>query len=121
VNPLLAPGSPPAVARRTHSRPQPARLALPAELTATAIDRLRDELYRHVRHSTANIILDGRDVRQISAAGVGVLIAAALLARTRGTSVCIARPSDDLRRALRGYAGAGLILEQPSRAARTAG
>jgi anti-anti-sigma regulatory factor len=115
VNPLPASGSAPAVAERAEgrTRPQPERLVLPAELTATAIDRLRDELYRHVRHSAAHIVLDGRDVRQVSAAGIGVLVAAALLAQAKGTSVRIARPSDDLRQALRGYAGTGLILDQP--------
>ena len=86
---------------------------LPAELSGTAIDRLRDELYRHVRSNPAPVVLDGRGVRHVSPAGIGVLVAAALLAQASGTSLRISRPSESLRQAVRGYAGAGLILDQP--------
>jgi anti-anti-sigma regulatory factor len=113
VNQAPAPSSPPSTASRAPEHRRAARLLLPAELSATAIDRLRDELYQHVRRSPVPVVLDGRAVRHISPAGIGVLVAAALLAQANGTSVRIDQPSESLRQAVRGYAGAGLILDQP--------
>ena len=104
---------PPGVAGRLPGRRRAARPVLPAELTGTAIDRLRDQLYQHVRGNSAPVVLDGRAVRHIFPAGIGVLVAAALLAQASGTSVRIDQPSESLRQALSGYAGAGLILDQP--------
>ena len=89
----------PAVTRRPSSQ-APVVVALSPTPCDDGIESLRDGLYDLLLDKNSHIILDAADVRSISAAGVGVLIAAALIAQKTGATLQIANPSSTVRHLL---------------------
>jgi anti-anti-sigma factor len=86
-------------------------LALPGMVCADAIETLRDNLYDLLRKPGTHVILDASEVEAISAAGIGVLIAAALLAQQTGSTLQITGPSTALCRVLARHEHVAEILD----------
>jgi anti-anti-sigma factor len=80
-------------------------MRLAPHLTDRCVDELRDDLYAAIRRHRW-VTLEGRDVAVVSAAAIGVLVAAALLAQQLDGGVVLDAPSSALRTALSGYRGA---------------
>lgn len=86
-------------------------ITLPRSLNDEAADTLRDNVYEAIRAAENHVALDGANVEDISPAGVGVLVAAALLAQSAGSSLQIQRPSSPLRRLLARHQHVAEILD----------
>lgn len=89
-------------------------VALPRQLHAHQVEKLRDRLYKPLRDPSNHLVLDGANVEHITPAGICVLVAAALLAQQTGATIHLTRPSPALHRELRRYRHiAGLLAEPP--------
>ena len=70
-------------------------ILLPAALVDDEVDQLRPHLFDHIRAArTPVVVLDAHAVELISSSGLGLLAAAALLARESGGRLEIHRPSE---------------------------
>lgn len=96
--------APPLPAAAPIDAASPTVVVLNAELGERDAEALRDELYAAVRQS-GWVLVEARDVAVVSAAVVGVLIAAALLAHQLGGGIILEQPSEALRAALRRFSG----------------
>lgn len=78
-----------------------AAVILPIALMGEEVDRLRPTLLRTVREATTPVVtLDAHHVELISSSGLGLLVAAALLARDQGKRLEVRRASDLFRRSI---------------------
>lgn len=78
-----------------------ASLVLPEHLGGDVLAALRMRLLTAARSEpVVQLVLDGSDVRLVSAAGLGVLVAAGMLMRERGSRLVVMYPSEELRRAI---------------------
>jgi anti-anti-sigma factor len=76
------------------SDPQLVTIVLPSRLDGAELETLRPTLLAAVRRPTdAVVVLDGRHVELISSAGLGVLVAAAMIGAETGVRLDIAEPS----------------------------
>ncbi len=72
-------------------------LALPALFADDGVDDVRAELIPRAWICRGHdVVVDGGDVRVVSTAGLGVLVAAALLAQMQGGSLVVQRVSTQL-------------------------
>jgi anti-anti-sigma factor len=99
------------VTRRKRNRAtlSPVTITLPANLAEAEVDRVRPELMRAVRLAESVVVLDAARVELISSAGLGMLVAAALIGAERGIRLQVARPSALFRQSL-GLTGLGRHL-----------
>lgn len=107
----MPPAARSAVSLRTVAVNSPAILTLPRLLGDDAVDTLRDRIYDLLIEPGTRLSLDASRVEDISPAGVGVLIAAALLAQRTRSTLQIAEPSDTLRRILARHQHVAEILD----------
>jgi anti-anti-sigma factor len=76
-------------------------VVLPVALMGAEVDRLRPTLLRTVREATPPVVtLDAQHVELISSSGLGLLVAAALLARDQGKQLEVRRASELFRRSI---------------------
>jgi anti-anti-sigma factor len=75
-------------------------ITLPALLDGAEVERLRPDLMRAVRQAQTAVVLDASAVELISSAGLGMLVAAALIGAERGVRIEVARPSPLFRQSL---------------------
>ena len=68
-------------------------ITLPAQLDGAEVERLRPDLMRAVRSAHATVVLDAAAVELISSAGLGMLVAAALIGAEQGVRLVVTRPS----------------------------
>jgi anti-anti-sigma regulatory factor len=87
---------------------------LAPSLCTDTVETLRDHLYDLLREPGRHVVLDGSELEDISAAGVGVLIAAGLVAQQTGATLQIANPSPVLRRTLVRHQHVAKILNTAS-------
>jgi anti-anti-sigma factor len=74
-------------------------VVLPHVLDGPVLDVVRDRLFAEVRRSD-RVRVDAQAVEQISGAGLGVLVAATLEARERGTRIELVAASELFRRSI---------------------
>jgi anti-anti-sigma factor len=75
-------------------------ITLPRLLDGEEAERLRPTLLRAVRSADAVVVLDAANVQLISSAGLGMLVAAALIGAESGVRIEVARPSELFRQSL---------------------
>ena len=76
-------------------------IVLPVCLDGPQVDALRPEILNAVRHTLSPVIvLDAADVELISSAGLGLLVAAALIGAERGIRLEVGAASPLFRRSL---------------------
>jgi anti-anti-sigma factor len=75
-------------------------ITLPTHIDGAQIEMLRPELMRAVRSAVTVVVLDGAKVELISSAGLGMLVAAALIGAESGVRIEIDRPSELFRQSL---------------------
>ncbi len=79
-----------------------ALIVLPASFADEQVDDVRDVLLPQAQTCHGGeVVIDGGAVRFVSAAGLGVLVAAALVAQVHGGSLVVRPASEDLARAIR--------------------
>ncbi|MDX6284562.1 MAG: hypothetical protein QOG53_47 [Frankiales bacterium] len=76
-------------------------LTLPTALVGEEVDRLRPALLTYVRQAGGPIVsLDATDVELISSSGLGLLVAAALVAQEHGRRLQVRRCSELFRESI---------------------
>lgn len=76
-------------------------LVLPIALVGDEVERLRPALLRAVREATNPVVeLNAQYVELISSSGLGLLVAAAMLAREQGKSLEVRRASELFRQSI---------------------
>jgi anti-anti-sigma factor len=86
------------------------RITLPTRLDGCDLETLRPQLLAAVRQPTdVVVVLDAGDVELISSAGLGLLVAAAMIGAESGVRIEVDRPSSLFRRSL-GLTGLGRHL-----------
>jgi anti-anti-sigma factor len=75
-------------------------ITLPAQLDGAEVEQLRPELMRVVRSAHASVVLDASAVELISSAGLGMLVAAALIGAELGVRIDVERASPLFRQSL---------------------
>ncbi|MFL6240650.1 MAG: STAS domain-containing protein [Actinomycetes bacterium] len=75
-------------------------ITLPAILDGGEVDDLRPVLMRAVHTAPTAVVLDAAHVELISSAGLGMLVAAALIGAERGVRIDVVRPSALFRQSL---------------------
>ena len=93
---MTSKGTSPRPSDRTESSAESIRVVftLPSLLGDDDAETLRDDLYDLLRTPGTPVTLDANGVEGISTTGIGVLIAAALVAQSTGSTLHIRRPSD---------------------------
>ena len=75
-------------------------ITLPALLDGVEAERLRPTLMHAVRSDHPVVVLNASNVELISSAGLGMLVAAALVGAERGVRIEVERPSELFRQSL---------------------
>ena len=77
------------------------RVILPTSLDGTELEALRPVIIGAVQETTDRVVvLDAAAVELISTAGLGLLVAAAMIGADRGVRLEVARPSSLFRRSV---------------------
>jgi anti-anti-sigma regulatory factor len=87
-------------------------ITLPPILADEHVDEIRNALLPRARACDGDeVIIDGAAVRVVSAAGLGVLVAAALVAQVHRGTLVVCGASEDLARAIGAVRGHPIRLD----------